>query len=224
MVPSSMRTVMLSCPSYDGKVSVWHASTLAESSKLALSQGINIVAVYMSYDALVQRARNDIVKLAIDAKVDDLVFVDADTDWSPPDLLKLLSHDVSVVGAPVPKKAFVEQYNVRLLGDYVVGDDGLVEVDGVGTGFLRVRADALAKIWAASAEYREPHKSEPSRMVFEVRVVDGVLQSEDLAFCERLKTLGEHIYVDPTIDAGHVGEHRWIGNFAAWIEQATKKG
>lgn len=215
---NKMRTVMVASPSYDGKVSVWHTASLTETCKIGLTKNINVIAIYMSFDALVQRARNDIFKLAVDSNIDDLVFIDCDQDWDPMDFFKLLDHDVEIVAAPVPKKSDIPQYNVKLLGGYKVLENGLAEVDGIGTGMMRIRSDALKKIWEASEEYKEPHKEEPSRMVFDVKVVNGDLWSEDIVFCDRWQKLGGKIYIDPTINCGHSGERRWVGNFSEWIK------
>lgn len=215
-----MRNVLVAAPSYDGKVNVWHATALNETAKIGLANGINVLAVYMSYDALVQRARNDIFKLAVDGSVDDLVFIDCDVDWNPMDFFKLLEHDVPIVSAPIIKKSDVEySYSVKLLGEYDVEDNGLVSVDGNATGMMRIRSDALKQIWEAAEEYQEPHKPEPSRMVFDVKVVNGQLWSEDIVFCERWRDMGGKIYVDPTINCGHSGEKRWVGNFEQFIEK-----
>lgn len=218
-----MRSVMIAAPSYDGKVDVWHASALSETCKLGLTKGINVTAIYMSYDALVQRARNDIVKLALDSKVDDLVFIDCDQDWLPQDFFKLLEYDVGVVGVPIRKKSDIETYNVKLLGEYKVLDNGLVVVDGVGTGMLRIRKDALERVWEISEEYTEPHKKEASRAVFDVKIVDGELWSEDIVFCKKIEELGEKIYIDPSIQTGHSGNKRWISNFYDWARVYLKK-
>jgi len=213
-----MRTVMIAAPSHDGKVNVWHASALSETCKIGLTKDINVVAIYMSFDSLVQRARNDIFKLAVETNVDDLVFIDCDQDWDPNDFFKLLNYDVEIVAAPVPKKDDIPQYNVKLLGEYKVLDNGLVEVDGIGTGMMRIRKDALQKIWEISEEYKEIHKETPSRMVFDVKVVDGELWSEDIIFCNKWTKLGGKIYIDPSINCGHSGEKRWVGNFSEWIK------
>jgi hypothetical protein len=160
------RTVLVAAPSYDGTVSVWHTSSLTETCKIGLANGINVTCVYMSYDALVQRARNDIFKLAIDSDVDDLFFIDCDVDWNPVDFFRMLEHDADIVASPLVKKADVEQYGVKLIGEFVVEENGLVSVDGVSTGFMRIRKDAILKLWEASEEYQELHKQEPSRNVF----------------------------------------------------------
>lgn len=217
-----MRNVMLAAPSHDGKVDVWHAAALGETCKLGLINNINVFTIYMSYDALVQRARNDIIKMAYDSNVDDLVFIDCDQDWNPEDFFRLLSHDVAFVGVPVPKKSDMESYNVKLLGEWKIEDNGLAIVDGVGTGFLRIRKDAIKKIVDNSSVYQEPHKSEPTPNVFEVVVKDGQLVSEDITFCNKWQKLGGKVYVDPTINVAHTGVKRWIGNFYDWIKIVSR--
>ena len=213
-----MRKVMIAAPSHDGRLSVWHAAALSETAKLGVALDINVVAIYMSFDSLVQRARNDIVAMALQHDFDDLVFIDTDQDWQPEDFFQLLEHDVDVVGAPVRKKQDVESYNVKLLGDYAVNENGLVEVDGVGTGFLRIRKAALEKVWAVSEVYREAHKTHESRMVFDVKLIDGEIWAEDIVFCKKWRDLGGTVWIDPAIDSGHSGEKRWTGNFSHWIE------
>ena len=211
------RKVLIAAPSHDGKVNVWHAAALAQTCKIGLTKNINVFPVYMSFDSLVQRARNDIAKLAVDEEFDDLVFIDCDQDWDPLDFFKLLDHDVDIVAAPVVKKADDEKYNVKLLRDYEVLENGLVEVDGVGTGFMRIRKEALKKIYDASEEYKEAGKENTCRMVFEVKVVDGSLYSEDITFCQKWIDMGGKIFIDPTIDCAHSGEKRWVGNFQNWV-------
>jgi len=123
-IQRQMRVVLLSAPSHDGSVNVWHAAALAETCKIGLSRNINVIPVYMSYDSLVQRARNDIFKLAIDMEVDDLFFVDTDQDWNPADFFRMLEHDVEIVGAPVIKKSDAEQYNVKMEVTSTIQDNG----------------------------------------------------------------------------------------------------
>lgn len=219
----SMRNVMVAAPSYDGKVGVWHVASLSETIKIGLYNNINILPIYVSFDALVQRARNDIFKIAYESNVDDLVFIDTDVDWNPQDFFRLLSHDVDIVAAPVVKKNDQTTFSVKLLRDFKVEDNGLAEVDGIATGFMRIRRDAIQKIWDAAEEYKEVGKAEPSRMVFDVKLVDGDLWSEDIVFCDNWIRLGGKVYVDPLINCGHSGEKRWIGNFYEWIKLFSRR-
>ena len=222
--PAQARNVLVAAPSYDGKVNVWHCTALSETCKIGLTRGINVMAVYMSYDALVQRARNDIFKLAYDAKVDDLFFIDCDVDRQPADFFKLLEHDTEVVAAPIIKKSdVVHTYSVKLTGDYEADDNGLIPVDGAATGFMRIRSDAIQKMWEASEEYKERHKEEPSRMVFDVKVVDGEIWSEDIIFCQKWRDMGGKVYIDPTVNCGHSGEKRWLSSFEEFMKATTRR-
>ena len=219
-----MRNVMIAAPSYDGTITVWHASALSETCKLGLAKNINVFCIYMSYDALVQRARNDIVQLALDSNVDDLIFIDTDVDWKPEDFFKLLEYDADIVGGVYPKKSDTEQYSVKIeKSDLVINNQGLVEVSGLPAGFMRITKTALKKIWDASPEYTEAHKPNPIRMCFNVTINSNKeLVSEDISFCETWKSLGGKIYLDPNINLSHVGIKRWNGNFLEWIKRVKK--
>jgi glycosyltransferase involved in cell wall biosynthesis len=215
-----MRKVMIAAPSYDGTITVWHASSLSETCKLGFAHGVNVFAIYMSYDSLVQRARNDIIQLALEQDVDDLVFIDCDIDWTPADFFKLLEHDVDVVGGIYPKKGDHEEYPVKALNNVMNFEkNGLIEVEGIATGFLRLTKRAIQKVWENSEEYTEPHKPKPIRMVFNIDIVNGQLVSEDIIFCMKWRELGEKVWFDPSINLSHVGTKRWNGNFLSWLEK-----
>lgn len=212
---------MIAAPSYDGTLTVWHASALSETCKAGLAKDINVYCIYMSYDSLVQRARNDIVQLALDQEVDDLVFIDCDVDWNPEDFFKLLEYDVDVVGGIYPKKGDEEDYPVKALNQNLTFEEnGLVEVEGIATGFLRLTRKALQMVSDDSIEYNESHKPKPIKMIFDI-VVDekGELISEDIVFCRKWRKLGGKVWLDPSIKLSHVGTKRWNGDFLSWINR-----
>jgi hypothetical protein len=73
-------------------------------------------------------------------------------------------------------------------------------------------------LWNDAPEYQERHKDQPSRMVFDVQLIDGELISEDIVLCNKWTALGGTVYIDPSINCGHSGEKRWMSNFSNWIE------
>ena len=109
------RKVLIGTPSYDGKVDVWYANSLVNTIRMSYEKDIVIVPVYMAYDSLVQRARNDLVKLAIEEDFDDLIFIDADQEWDPAWVFKLLDSDKDVVAGTVVKKSDEVSFNVKAL-------------------------------------------------------------------------------------------------------------
>lgn len=224
---NKMRRVLIGTPCYDGRTDVWYNDSLNRTIRMAIAREVQLDVVYMCYDSLVQRARNDIVKLAIENKFDDLVFIDSDQGWEPEAFFKLLDHPVHVVGMPVPKKSDAhEVYNVRINDienfkqKFIEGSD-LIEVDGVGTGMLRLSHFAFVDLWTSSAIYR--NEGRECRMVFDVQIVDGDLVSEDNVACTKLKKLGYKIYVDRSMTCSHVGVKKWTGDFNLYLQKQLKR-
>lgn len=211
-----MRKVLIGTPSYDGKVDVWFANSLVNTIRLTPPDTV-IVPVYMAYDSLVQRARNDLVKLALEEGFDDLIFIDSDVEWNPEWINKLLNYDEDVVGGTYPKKSDNLQFPVKALPDgLVANDNGLIEVEGMPTGFLRLSRAALQKVWDVSDEYQ--NESKTCRMVFDIKVMDGQLVSEDVVFCRKWRDLGGKVYLDPSMTCNHVGVKKYQANFMEYIK------
>ena len=211
-----MRKVLIGTPAYDGKVDVWYANSLVNTIRMSYEKDVVIVPVYMAYDSLVQRARNDLVKLAIEEDFDDLIFIDADQEWDPAWIFKLLDSNKDVIAGTVVKKSDQPAFNVKALKDGVKLDGELAEVDCVGTGFMRISKNALKQVWDASEEYTNEGKT--CRMVFDIKVVDGQLVSEDNVFCRKWHDLGGKVYIDPSMTCNHVGVKKYTGNFMEYIK------
>lgn len=211
-----MRKVLIGTPSYDGKVDVWYANSLTQTILLGLQQDTQIAPVYMAYDALVQRARNDLVKLAIEGEFDDLIFIDADQEWNPEWIFKLLSYDLDVVGGAVVKKSDTPAFNVKAKEKINIDENGLAEVECLGTGFLRISSKALKKIWKVSKRYKNEGKE--CRMVFDIAIENGNLVSEDNVFCQKWKKLGGKVYVDVNMTCNHIGIKKYMGSFAGYLQ------
>jgi glycosyltransferase involved in cell wall biosynthesis len=212
-----MRRVLIGTPSYDGRIDVWFANSLIETVKMAEKKGIFVHAIYTSYDSLVQRARNSLIKLAIDGKYDDLFFIDSDTEWEPDWFFNLLERPEPIVGGALIKKTEKEGYTVKLLEKKLKHseDKKLLEVDGVGTGFMKVSKFAFDKLWLASDPYTS--EGEQHRMVFDIKVENGDLISEDYVLCNKWKSLGYKVWLDPTITCNHIGIKKFKGDFKKFI-------
>ena len=212
-----MRRVLIGTPSYDGRIDVWFANSLIETVKMAEKKGIFVHAIYTSYDSLVQRARNSLIKLAIDGKYDDLFFIDSDTEWEPDWFFNLLERPEPIVGGALIKKTEKEGYTVKLLEKKLKHseDKKLLEVDGVGTGFMKVSKFAFDKLWLASDPYTS--EGEQHRMVFDIKVENGDLISEDYVLCNKWKSLGYKVWLDPTITCNHIGVKKFKGDFKKFI-------
>ena len=211
-----MKKVLIGTPSHDGKVDVWYANSLINTIRLSYEKDTVVVPIYMAYDSLVQRARNDLVKLAIEEGFDDLIFIDSDQEWDPEWVFKLLDYDKDVVAGTVVKKSDQPAFNVKALEGKMEVKDGLIEVDCVGTGFMRISKKALKQVWDVSEEYQNEGKT--CRMVFDIKVMDGQLVSEDNVFCRKWHDLGGKVYIDPSMTCNHIGVKKYTGSFMEFIK------
>ena len=214
-----MRKVLIGTPSYDGRIDVWFANSLVQTVKVAEKKGIFVHAIYTSYDSLVQRARNSLIKLAIDGGYDDLFFIDSDTEWETDWFFNLLDRPEPIVGGALIKKTEKEGYTIKLVNKTLKysEDKKLIEADGVGTGFLKVSKFAFDKLWLASDIYQS--EGEEHRMVFDIKVENGDLISEDYVLCNKWKALGYKVWLDPTITCNHIGIKKFKGDFKKFIEK-----
>lgn len=216
-----MRRVLIGTPSYDGRIDVWFANSLIATVKQAEKKGIFVHAIYTSYDSLIQRARNSLVRLALTGGYDDLFFIDSDCEWEPEWFFRLLDRPEPFVGGALVKKSSNEGYTVKLLDKHLKkSEDGkLIQVDGVGTGFIKISRFALEKLWDISDKYTS--EGEEHRMICDIKVENGDLISEDYILCNKWKSLGYKVWLDPTITLNHIGTKKFKGDFNAFI---TKHG
>lgn len=231
MEEQKLRKVLIGTPTYDGKIIVQFADSLLQSVIMGYPKGYHLAPVYMANDSLVQRARNDLFKLAVENDVDDLLFIDADLQWNPNDLFRLLEQDVDFVSGIYPKKSMTEEvYPIKILdsGDITIQSNGLMEVSAVPTGFLKLSRKAYTTLWNNSEEYIEKGSGEirKCRMVCNVTIENGYLLSEDISMCHKWRDLGEKVFLDTEINLAHFGTYRWSTNFRNYLDriiEANKK-
>lgn len=214
-----MRKVLIGTPSYDGRIDVWFANSLLGTVKMAIEKGIHVHAIYTSYDSLIQRARNSLVRLALQGEYDDLFFIDSDCEWEPEWFFRLLERPEPIVGGALIKKSDNEGYTVKLTDKNLKWseDNKLIEVEGVGTGFMKISRFALEKLWEISAPYMS--EGEEHRMICDIKVENGDLISEDYILGNKWQSLGYRVWLDPTITLNHIGTKKFKGNFKNFIDK-----
>ena len=214
----SVRKVLFGTPCHDGRLDVWFVNAMRHTEKLLNARDIDTQPIYVSFDSLVQRARNDLVRLALEDGYDDLIFIDSDMEWRPEWALALLDHPVDCVGAAYRKKTDDQEiYTVRSAQLPIPVDPrtGLWTIDGIGTGFLRLSRKALQALWDSNEEYK--NEGRLCRWIFDVCVVDNTLVSEDNILCEKLKQLGFTVFLDPSFTPTHIGQKKFAGDFASYV-------
>jgi len=138
----------------------------------------------------------------------DMLFIDADIGFTAADVNRILSHDVDVVGGCYPLKE--DGKPTLVLSPYegaaIDPETGLQECVAIGTGFLRIRREALDRIKSATPrlEY-EDDKGAKFHHFFDSYIEDRKLWGEDIGFCRRLRACGGKIFADWGIHLTHSG-------------------
>lgn len=180
-----------------------HAATV--SSLL----GLDIPRPYFDIDRRevnVVQARNDIAANIlfnpIYKDVTHLLWIDDDMVFAPDALKRLLAHDLPIVGGlchgrrpPHYAPILCHKQPGGLMGysyqhDYPLG---LVEVDATGAAFILVKREVFETIEEAFPTPGEGPFTDKGH-------------GEDISFCERAKECGYKIFVDTTLEIGHIGE------------------
>lgn len=213
------RKVLIATPAYDGRLDVWYTNSLVNTIRIAQASGIFVHPIFMSYDALIQRARNDLFRLAVLDGYDDMIFIDSDMEWDPMWIMELLSREEDVVGGTARKKTDSAEIYVARTRDISIHPNGLLKCDGLGTGFVRLSRKAFVALWETSPEYENEGRA--CRMVCDVRIEDGQLLSEDTVIFLKLNELGFDCWLDPTMTCAHIGTKKFQGNFAEYLARLS---
>ena len=211
------RKVMIGTPCYSGSVDVWYTNSLVNTIKQSYDYDVEITPMWVSFDALIQRARNDTIHIALETGVDDLIWIDSDIEWQPEWFFKLLEHPVDVVGGTYRKKGDREEYVVRVPGP-IDSKTGLIEVQGLGTGFLRMNRKAMQYLWDTNKSYIDKKDNKERRMIFDVVIAGDDLMSEDIYALQKLIDGGFKIWMDPAMTCNHIGPYKFQGDYSAWAK------
>lgn len=210
--------VFLATPAYDGRVVPQFEESLKASLRVLRDAGIPAHWESLSGCCYLPIARNKLVKKFLESGMTDLVFLDADIEWSPDELLLLLSHPVDIVAGPYRHKTWEETYPVWWKTDsehrpVVGGLSGLIECWSVPTGFMRLTRrvfDLIDMELGDSLEIEEYNDKgilqDRYRNYFDTGVHNKQWWGEDCAFCRRWTIdLKQPLWVDPHIVLSHWG-------------------
>jgi hypothetical protein len=62
------------------------------------------------------------------------------------------------------------------------------------------------------------HNGNEDRMVFDIKIENGDLISEDFVVCSKWRSLGYKVWIDPTITCDHIGVKKYSGNLKKFLE------
>jgi glycosyltransferase involved in cell wall biosynthesis len=179
----------------------------------------------------ISSARATMLRKALDAKADIIIFLDYDLSFPPEALVKLIQTQGEVVSGAYRFKMDEEKYMGRLAEDKdgrpIVRDDGCVKAEWIPAGFLKVEATAIDAFMGAYPELCFGPRYAPSVDLFNHGAHEGVWWGEDYAFSRRWRDMGGEIWVIPDLDITHHSKassypgnyHKFLMNLSAKIRE-----
>jgi hypothetical protein len=217
--------VLLAIPVYTAVLDVRFVISLVNTMRLhgAMLTGfdkperLELVIQYIYGDALVQRARNELMESALRQRVDSIVFIDSDIVWKLDDFIALIKHREPFVGGLYRKKKTDRQEFVVSCpeGQLKMYDNHtLQEVSGIGFGFLKMDLCVLEALAKDCATYTNDegiltHEFATVGVALRPDQTVPVFRGEDICLCDRWRALGNKVYLDTTLCLTHLGSYEY---------------
>lgn len=193
------------------------ALSLARTVHACAARGIDVTICYVAGSSIITSARSLVVHRFLQGNKQRLFWIDSDIEWEPEDFLRVLglSARMDIVSAAYPlkvedKKAFVIRHPDPTKA--TINPYGCIKVDGMGLGFTVMSRAAVEKIAATKPKVLNQASGETMADVFRIDTFEGMLRGEDIAFFDDLRALGYEIWLDPTVELGHVGQKVYRGD------------
>lgn len=216
------RKLFVALPAYDFKVSLKLAVSLARLAQQLPQHGVDMNIGSICGCSVVSRARNLLVKDFLESNCTDLMFIDADINFEPEDVLRLMAWasdpKMGIVGG-VPRtrktnKVYIAQLDQDEEG-LTMNRMGLVRAKRIATAFMLVRRDVFERLVNENPQWNYyDHSSDRNlNAVFDFLVTEEGYMGEDYLFCDRARAIGYEVWIDPTIKLGHMGVQEYEGDF-----------
>lgn len=178
----------------------------------------------------ISNARNEMLRKALDARADMIVFLDDDVSWRPEDMVKLLTAEGEVVAGTYRFKKDEEEYmgmlEVGESGRPLVREDGAIKAHRAPAGFLRVTRHAVNEFMQAYPELVFGDYCNPSVDLFNHGVVfgDRLWWGEDYAFSRRWNEKCGQLWILPDLNIDHHGKDKvFKGNLHRYLLEGGKQ-
>ena len=192
-------------PCYGGQITEVCFSSYLQWTILALQNNLDFQIDTLSNESNVNRARNSCAAKFLSGDATHLMFVDADIQFNPTDIVKLVGHDKDIVGGIYPQKTLPPKMVVNTL-DNARTEGDLIEVGTLGTGFMLVKRGVFEQmIQAGATPYGDDiglsDVENNNQYDFFNCTIDsnGRYLTEDWSFCRKWRELGGAIWADTTV-------------------------
>lgn len=223
-----MTNVIFCTPTLKTPIDPYFAAIEA-SVPLLDAAGIEHKITFEPNDVYISHAMNTLLRRALDAKADIVVFLDYDLSWAPRDLLTLIETKGDVVaGTYLFKNEEKEEYMAAVKAGpngkpIMRPEDNCIDAIHAPSGFLKVTRKAVNKFIEAYPQLLYGERCYPYIDLFNHGAIDWTWYGQDYGFCKRWRDMGEHVWINPFLNIDHHllqsdGSYKaFKGNYFEWL-------
>lgn len=157
----------------------------------------------------ISAARSTMLRKALDAGADRIVFIDHDVSWDPINLVQLILADGQFVMGTYRFKQDEEEYMGQLLhdndGSPLCREDGALSTYTGPAGFLRINRSAINRLIERYPDLCYGERHAPHFDLFNHGAYKFTWWGEDYAACRRWVDIGGEIWTLPNMNINHHG-------------------
>ncbi len=232
--------LFVATPCYGGMLYQEYANSLLSTLFQFLVNGVGLEVYLAGNESLIPRGRNHIVSEFMAGDSTHLLFIDADIQFHPKDVFKLLQADRHVTCGAYPLKKYPIEYVVNFPENALTNSKTkLVEIDDAGTGFMMIKRETIQAMQKSYPElhytsdidggYRGEIKDQIKLNLLKENLYslfdtchdvdnDNAYLSEDYTFCRRWQKMGGKVWLDPSIELNHIGKNVYQGDVSKIID------
>jgi glycosyltransferase involved in cell wall biosynthesis len=197
-------------------------ASIAASLPSLEAAGWDHAAVYSVGCPYISHARSTMLRKALNAGADAIIFIDHDLSWQPDALLRLLEIPDEVVSGTYRFKKEPVEYMGAVLsqddGTPMVRADGCILAHSIPAGFLKITRDGVNRFMKEWPELCYGESSAPFVDLFNHGAHGGVWFGEDFAFARRWREKCGKIWLIPDLQIDHwAGDKVFPGNFHEFL-------
>lgn len=195
--------IFIGTPCFEYKVNANYVKSLLEFSKT----GIDFEPFFL-HDSLITRARNELITQFYENKENftHLLWLDGDVSIPASGLKDLLNENVNIIAAPVPIKDLNRGSHQSVRRTYEEVRPYVYKAEAAATGcFLMSKKSVIDLVKSSKYYFSDNNSRRKIYNVFESRIRDNELMSEDWDICYKLRDLGYEIYVNSSFPVSHFG-------------------
>lgn len=214
---ASGQKVMIATTSY-GDPDFTYTYAISRSREALADAGIQSAYLLLQGYCHVDDARNAVVRTFLESDCTELLFIDADVSWEPDGIVQLCGRDLDIVGGVYPYRRASENMPMRLMDGRLPDEEGMLEVEGLPTGFMKIKRHVLETLAQRSQIYFD--KTEATPQIFErLTQADHSRWGGDIAFCNKWRAAGGTVFADTELRLGHAAKIIYRDSLAAFLRR-----